>query len=128
MKKYQKKANQIVVAVQINLDLDDLLYRKWGDQQKAKSGDWLVNNNGNVYTIDEQVFDRTYQQVSPGLYKKIAVIYATVADQSGSVETLEGRTHYLPGDYLVYEQPEQQDGAYAISKDQFESMYEEVAE
>ena len=126
MKRYKKKSEHLVVAVQLNLDTDGLVYQKWGDTQKAKAGDWLVDNDGSIYTIEEEVFARTYKPVSPGLYEKVAVIYAEPATEAGSIVTLEGRTHYDAGDYLVYEKPGQEKGAYAIKKQQFEKMYEQI--
>ena len=50
------------------------------------------------------------------------------AAQGGAIETLEGRTHYQAGDYLVYEQPGQAEGAYAIKQAQFEDMYERLSD
>ena len=127
MKKYHKKATQTIVAVQLNLDTEGLHYQKWGDSQLAKKGDWLVDNNGSVYSVDEAVFARTYQMVSTGQYKKISDIYAKRADSDGCISTLEGKTHYLKGDYLVYEKPEQAEGAYAVCAESFEDMYYLVA-
>jgi hypothetical protein len=39
----------VVIAVKIDLDTDGLTYQKWGGTQRAKRGDWLVNNEGGVY-------------------------------------------------------------------------------
>ena len=124
MHQYRKKSDQSIVAVQIDLETDGLHYRKWGDVQHAKAGDWLVNNGGSVYTIDQETFARTYRQVSQGLYEKVALVYAEPASDDGSIETQEGRTHYTAGDYLVYETPDQTGDAYAVSKQRFEAMYE----
>ena len=128
MKKYHKRATQMIVAVQLNLDTEGLHYKKWGDSQFAKKGDWLVDNDGGIYSIDETVFARTYQLVSPGQYKKISVIYAKRADSDGCITTLEGKTHYLKGDYLVYENPGQTEGAYAVCAERFEDMYDLVCD
>jgi hypothetical protein len=126
MKRYHKKAEQTIVAVQLNFDTPGLHYEKWGAKQFAKKDDWLANNNGSIYSIDNAAFERTYQLVSPGQYRKISDIYATLADQHGCIDTLEGTTHYLKGDYLVYENPEQTVGAYAVSAERFNDMYELV--
>ena len=128
MKKYHKKAAQTIVAVQLNLDTDGLQYQKWGDSQFAKKGDWLVNNNGSIYSIDNAAFARAYQLVSPGQYQKVSDIYAKLSDSDGAIETLEGKTHYLKGDYLVYENLGQIEGAYAVSAERFEDMYDLVDE
>ena len=128
MKRYQKKDPQAVVAVQIDLETDGLQYQKWGDTQRAKAGDWLLNNNGSVYTVDQEVFARSYEEVSLGVYRKTAIMHAEPATEDGSIGTLEGRTHYKKGDYLVYEKPGQEEGAYAIRKKAFKEMYEEVVD
>lgn len=128
MKKYRKRPEFLITAVQLKLDTNGLQYRKWGDIQNAQANDWLVEANGNVYTIEEEVFARTYRQASPGRYEKVAPVFAVQADQDGSIATLEGRTHYTVGDYLVYENPDQQEGAYAIKRLDFEKMYVEFKE
>lgn len=70
LKRYRRRKNATVVAVQIDLETDGFTYQKWGDVQVARAGDWLVNNNGSVYTIDSRVFERTYSEISLGLYEK----------------------------------------------------------
>lgn len=121
--KYVKRANQAVVAVQLALDTDGFTYHKWGADQKCKAGDWIVNNDGDIYTVDRETFERTYRQVGAGTYVKSTPVWAEVAQEAGSVRTKEGETHYRAGDYLVFN--EQQGGdAYAVSADKFQAMYE----
>jgi hypothetical protein len=50
--KYLKKTASQVVAVQLDLETDGLTYQKWGGTQTCKAGDWIVNNDGDVYTVD----------------------------------------------------------------------------
>ena len=121
--KYQKKADQFVVAVKLDLQTEGFTYRKWGAEQRCKSGDWLVDNNGDVYTIDSEVFNRTYRNIGPGTYVKTTPIWAERATQAGSIETKEGRSHYEAGDYLVSNNEDGTD-AYCISAGKFEAMYE----
>jgi hypothetical protein len=122
-KRYRKRAATNVTAVKLDLDTDGFVYRKWGGEQSCKPGDWLVNNQGDTYTIDAETFARTYAEISPGVYKKTAEVWAEVADSAGSIKTLEGETHYQMGDYLVFNDEQGSDG-YAISCDKFESLYE----
>ena len=98
-------------------------YRKWGAEQLCKPGDWLVDNEGDIYTIDRDVFAETYRRVGPGRYAKITPVWAKIAATAGVVETKEGRSHYQKGDYLVYNNPDGTD-AYCVAADKFESMYE----
>jgi len=120
--KYLKKTASRVVAVQLDLETDGLTYQKWGGTQTCKAGDWIVNNDGDVYTVDCETFGRTYGAVSPGIYKKVAPVWAEVTEQPGQIATKEGVTHYKAGAYLVYNEPDGKDG-YAVDAETFEKMY-----
>ena len=122
-RRYRKRADRGVTAVQLNLDTDGFVYRKWGAEQRCKKGDWLVDNEGDTYTVDREVFERTYCRVGPGLFVKTTPIWAEIATKPGVTETKEGRSHYEVGDYLV---SNNQDGtdAYCIRPAKFQAMYE----
>ena len=122
-RKYKKKADSFVVAVQFNLDTDGFTYHKWGAEQRCKKGDWLVDNDGSIYTVDEEVFAKTYRKKSPGIYVKTTPIWAKVATEPGVVDTKEGKSHYNAGDYLVSNNEDGSD-AYCMSAEKFNSMYE----
>jgi hypothetical protein len=123
--KYVKRDNQAVVAVQLALDTAGFTYEKWGGVQRCKPGDWIVNNDGDVYTVDRETFERTYRQIDAGRYVKITPAWAEVAQEAGCVQTKEGATHYRAGDYLVFNEPHGGD-PYAVSADKFEAMYEQA--
>jgi hypothetical protein len=55
----------------------------------------------------------------------VTAVWAQVATCAGVVRTKEGNTHYEPGDYLVYNEPDGGD-AYAVSRAIFEHMYERL--
>jgi hypothetical protein len=122
-RKYVKKPDQAVVAIQLALDGVNFTYEKWGATQRCKPGDWLVDNAGDVYSVDKDTFARTYQKVSDGRYVKTTPIWAAPANEAGEVKTIEGSTAYQAGDYLVFNQEDGGD-AYAVAKAKFESMYE----
>ena len=121
--RYRKKAGKPVVAVQLALETDGFTYRKWGGDQRCEAKDWLVNNDGDVYTINRETFEATYRKIGPGLYEKSAPIWAEVADQPGTVGTKEGQTHYEAGWYLVSNNEDGTD-AYAVDPEKFDDMYE----
>jgi len=121
-REYRKKKTSRVVAVQLDLETRGFTYEKWGGTQTCKAGDWLVDNDGDVYTVDRDTFARTYRGVSPGVYEKVAPVWAEVATEAGEIATKEGVTHYEAGDYLVYNDPDGQDG-YAVKAEDFEKMY-----
>lgn len=123
MKKYRKNANSTVIAVQVNLVTSGFTYEKWGAAQQCKPGDWIVNNNGDTYTVDQQSFAKTYHMQSPGIFFKTTPVWAQQVTQSGSIKTKEGESHYQAGDYLIYNNADGSDG-YCISKAKFEAMYE----
>lgn len=122
-RKYKKKPTASITAVQLDLDTEGFTYNKWGGKQVCKRGDWLVNNNGDTYTIAEKSFAQTYEFVSPGVYVKSAPVWAEVAEKAGKLKTKEGETAYQAGDYLVYNNEDGTDG-YAVTAKNFESMYD----
>jgi hypothetical protein len=123
LRKYRRKESAEVIAVQLDLETEGFTYQKWGGTQRCKPGDWLVNNDGEVYTIDADVFARTYRQVRTGIYRKVTQVWAEEAVSPGAIQTKEGTTDYLPGDFLVFNDEEGRDG-YAVSHEKFHKMYE----
>lgn len=123
-RRYVRRPDSPVVAIRLDLDIDGFVYRKWGDVQRAKRGDWLVDNDGEIYTVDSDVFDRTYHPAGsgPGTYLKSTPVWATKAEKAGSVATKEGRTHYQAGDYVVSNSSDGSD-QYAITAAKFEALY-----
>ncbi len=121
--KYTKRSGTDVVAIRLDLDTDGLQYRKWGDLQTCKKGDWLVDNAGEVYSVDAESFTRTYVPTGKGTYRKNAPVWAEQMTTAGSIRTKEGITHYEAGDFLVSNE-ESGDDAYAIKASDFEAMYE----
>ena len=122
-RRYVKKSSRSVVAVRLDLDTGGFTYQKWGGEQRCKPGDWLVDNDGDVYTVDAEVFARTYRCVSPGVYVKTTPVWAEVASCAGRVITKEGISQYKEGDYLVSNNEEGTD-TYRVTAAKFESMYE----
>lgn len=121
--RYRKKADAAVSAIRLDLDTEGFSYRKWGGVQRCKPGDWLVDNGGDIYTVDAATFAKTYAETSPGRYIKTSEVWVEVADKDGVIKTLEGETRYSAGDYIVFNDEEGLDG-YAVTPEVFESMYE----
>ena len=122
-RRYRRRPDRPIAAVRLALETDGLVYRKWGSEQRGKPGDWIVDNDGDVYTIDAEVFARTYRQTGLGTYVKTTPVWAERAQQAGEVGTKEGVTHYDAGDYLVSNNRDGSDG-YAIRAAKFTSLYE----
>jgi len=121
--RFRRRPEQPVAAVQLNLQTEGLRYFKWGHEQFAKPGDWLVDNGGDVYSVDAQSFAATYSPVGPGAYVKTAPVWAEQATTAGSIKTKEGATAYEAGDWLVSNQADGGD-AYAVSAAKFAQLYE----
>src|SRR5215204_4875421 len=98
--RYVRRPDRPVAAVRLALETDGLVYRKWGGEQRAKPGDWIVDNEGDMYTVDADVFARTYKQTGTGTYVKTTPVWAEQAQHAGDVKTKEGVTHYEAGDYV----------------------------
>lgn len=122
-RRYRPRPDQFVVAVPLRLDTPGFSYRKWGGEQHCKPGDWLVDNDGDIYTVDADVFAATYRRIRRGAYQKTTPVWAEAAREDGSISTKEGRTHYNEGDYVVFNNEDGTDG-YAMSAAKFESLYE----
>ena len=122
---YRKRADAAVTAVRLDLDTDGLVYRKWGSEQRGKPGDWLVDNDGDVYTVDAASFVSTYERTAPGRYVKRAPVWAERAKEEGEIRTREGVTRHAAGDYLVANDPDGHD-AYAVSAEKFHRLYEPI--
>ena len=120
---YRSRQLQQITAVQLRLDFAGFYYNKWNGSQNCKPGDWLVDCLGDVYTIDQDSFAETYEEVSSGRYVKRAIVWAEQAAKSGSIRTKEGSTKYSAGDWLVYNDPDREDG-YAVSEEEFLRRYE----
>ncbi|WP_447802808.1 hypothetical protein [Pseudomonas serbica] len=122
-KRYRRMSDQPIVAVQLKLDTDGFKYRKWGGEQRCKANDWLVDNAGDVYTVDAESFARTYTAVGQGTYVKTGKVWAVRTGSAGRVTTKEGSTGYEAGDWLVSNEEDGSD-AYSVSAEKFEESYE----
>ena len=122
--RYVRNPNKGVIAVRLALETDGFFYQKWGSEQHAKPGDWIVDNGGDVYTVDADVFARTYRPTKPGAgtYVKTTPVWAERTSHAGSIRTKEGVTHYLAGDYIVSNNGDGSDG-YAVAAKKFKSLY-----
>jgi Tfp pilus assembly protein PilP len=122
--KYRKRVNSIVTAVQLKLETTGFTYTKWGGVQQCEQGDWIIDNNGDIYTIKSDIFTKTYLEISTGRYIKTALIWARVATESGVIKTEEGSSEYKPGDYIVFNEGDV--NGYCMNAEKFNEMYEKA--
>jgi len=121
--RYRRRPGQPVVAVQLKLDMEGFEYQKWGEEQRCKANDWLVDNHGDVYSVDAESFALTYTAEGQGTYVKTGQVWAEQTAEAGRVATKEGGTSYESGDWLVSNDENGSD-AYAVSAKKFEESYE----
>jgi hypothetical protein len=95
--RYRKRTDALVTAVQLRLDTPGLVYQKWGAEQRCKAGDWLIDNDGDIYTVSDESFRATYREVAAGRYRKTASVWAVAAEVAGTLSTQEGQTSYAAG-------------------------------
>jgi len=124
-RKYKKIEKQIVTGVQLSLETSGFNYTKWGSEQHCKAGDWLINNDGECYTVDQDSFANTYTEVAPGQFIKTTAVWAIQAEVSGFINTKEGQSAYMAGDYLVSNNEDGTD-SYAVAQTKFEKTYTPV--
>lgn len=125
LREYRRRDRTPVTATRLDLDMDGFTYWKWGGVQTASPGDWLVNREDEAYTVEREVFERTYRMISPGVYEKATPVWARVAESDGTIPTKEGETHYTAGDMIVFNDPQGRDG-YAMISETFAELYEPV--
>lgn len=129
MKRFRRREQMDVTAIPLRFepigDNDGTLfgYRKWGSDQSAKPGDWLVQNGDDVYTVDAESFALTYSKTGQGRYRKTGHVWAEPAAEHGVIRTKEGKTSHEAGDWLVYNREDRKDG-YAMSAQRFHELYE----
>lgn len=122
-REYRRRSDTTVHAIRLNLDTTGFEYQKWDGRQRCKAGDWIVQNGDDTYTVDADVFARTYERVEGATYRKTGTVWAEPQSESGTIRSMEGSTNYGADDYVVYNDREKTDG-YAIERAKFESMYE----
>lgn len=132
LKPYRRRDNTPVTGIPLDLIAkpdnqtgDPLFtYHRWDNPQTAKTGDWLIKNADEIYTVDRETFENTYCPTdTDGQYIKTSKVWAKRATEPSTIQTREGSTRYDAGDWLVYNDPRGQDG-YAISADRFLELYE----
>jgi len=121
-RRYRKREQEPIVAIQINLETLGVAYNKWGGCQQSKRDDWLVLNGKSTYTINNDSFLATYVKVGHGHYIKTAPVWAYSATASGEIRTKEVASDYVSGNYIVSNNMDQSD-SYVVRKDDFERMY-----
>jgi len=121
-REFTPRDNKYVEAIKLDLDFDGFTFQKWGHSQKCKRNDWLIFSEGDTYTVDHEYFLQHFKTQSPGRWKKVGKICAEEAEENGFVQTLEGKTNYKKGDFIVSNYGKGGD-QYAIPRIVFHNKY-----
>ena len=127
---YRAAGGLPVNAIQLTFDESEksISYVKWGGEQTAKFGDWLVHNptGGDTYTVDNESFYNTYMAVADtfGLYQKKGAWCKRVPFNAApfTIPTKEGGTQVNPGDWLMANNVDLSD-KYAMRHEKWLKLY-----
>lgn len=72
-----------------------------GARMRSQSGDWLITDGQQRWSVDSTIFAATYELVEDGWFRKVAPVRARRLDHSVRIETPEGEDTLQPGDWLV---------------------------
>ncbi len=101
-----------------------------GQKMRAEAGDWKVTQpDGRITSVKPSIFRKTYAPVGgragrrAGRYMKTGTTKAQQLDRPVDIDTLEGKNHGEPGDYLVTGPEGEQ---YVVPRAEFEALYRPV--
>lgn len=103
-----------MVAVQLQLETAGFSDRKCGDDQHRTAGDRLLDNDGEVYTVDADSFARTCRQLHRGAYVKTTPVCAEASAADGSDGYAIGAEKF----HVMYERAESPGGPDSASANQ----------
>jgi hypothetical protein len=75
---------------------------KTGDWLQARAGDYQVRNDeGEAWSVEPEIFNRTYEHVGYDRWRRIGRVWAQRAVPDELVITLEGPVTAKPGDWVI---------------------------
>lgn len=94
-----------------------------GDMLHGEVGDWIVTalDGSNERTVKPAAFEKTYEPVGDGIYRRTGVVRAYQVDASTAVATLEGEARAEVGDWIV---TDDQGNSWPVPDDVFRQGYE----
>lgn len=72
-----------------------------GSDLDAAAGDWLLTDGRREWTVDADVFARSYERLADGTFRKSTTVQAVQLDEAVDVPTLEGVSAAVAGDWLL---------------------------
>lgn len=121
-RRYKRKGNEVVIAIQLDLDTEGFSYQKQGAERRCNAQDWLLSDRSGTYAVDDSTFARAFEEIGVGQYTMVGIVRAKVSDSAGHIRVGQRKVPHEPGDYLVWDESTQSIG-YAVPKDWFEASY-----
>jgi hypothetical protein len=115
---YCPTVTAVVEATQLEIASDWV--SPTGSVLRGEVGDWLIRGEGSEWTVAATVFTATYEEVSPGTWRKVGIVHAIQVGSAVDVETPEGIAHADPGDWLVTSPAS---GTWPVTDDVFRQRY-----
>jgi len=72
-----------------------------GETMQAEAGDWEVRADGETWSVREDIFQASYENVSGNQWRRRGTVSARPAHAGETIETLEGPTTAAAGDWVV---------------------------
>ena len=72
-----------------------------GNNLVGEKGDYLIESDGNRWTVQPEIFEKTYSENSDGTFTKTAQVIAVKVNAALTINTLEGESVVHEGDYLL---------------------------
>lgn len=72
-----------------------------GSALSARAGDWLITDGVQEWTVEADIFARTYRRLPDGRFAKDAPVDAVRTDRPLDVPTLEGVARAEAGDWVL---------------------------
>lgn len=115
------RSRLVVEARQLSESLD------WtsggGSRLRGSAGDWVLTSGGDSWTILDEMFRRTYEQLGDGRWRKSDIVRAVQVDDELTIRTPEGEASARPGDWVVFSEIA---GAWPVTDRDFTRRYEPV--
>ncbi|HZU49089.1 MAG TPA: hypothetical protein VFA16_17815 [Mycobacterium sp.] len=74
---------------------------KTGDTMRANAGDWAVHQDGETWSVNDEIFRATYEHVGGRTWRRRGRVLARPAQPGEKVETLEGCATASEHDWVV---------------------------
>ncbi|ORB84169.1 hypothetical protein B1987_10610 [Mycobacterium kansasii] len=72
-----------------------------GHTMRANAGDWAVQAEGKIWSVRDDIFRATYEDVGNGQWRRKGRVQARPAHAGETIHTLEGPTTAADGDWVV---------------------------